>query len=310
MQLEKIKNIIADNFLVVDGAMATELEKKGVDTNNDLWSATALISDPTAVKEVHQSYFEAGANIAITDSYQANLGAFEEAGYSPTISRQLITKSVEVASQARTEFQNSFPKEQRVLLIAGSVGPYGAYLADGSEYTGAYHLTKQEFKDFHRSRMKLLAQGGVDIFAFETQPNFAETQALGELLYDEFPEMGAWLSFSVDGHDKLCDGTPLAKAANYFADDDQIFALGVNCTALTNILGLVKLLKANSPKPVLVYPNNGDTYDPVTKKWRKNFHAPSFADLAPQWKQAGATLIGGCCRTTPADIQQIAKNCR
>lgn len=200
-----------DQPLVIDGAMATELEKRGVETNNALWSAMALIHNPDAVIAVHKSYFEAGANVAITDSYQANLPAFEAAGLSVTESRRLISESVRLAQRARDEYR----KEEglkRPLLIAGSVGPYGAYLADGSEYTGNYQLTKQQYQNFHRERMQILAAAGADLFAFETQPNFEETQALVDLLENEFPEMSAWVSFSVNQKGQLCDGTSLNQA--------------------------------------------------------------------------------------------------
>ena len=294
-----------DQPLVIDGAMATELEKRGVETNNALWSAMALIHDPDAVIAVHKSYFEAGANVAITDSYQANLPAFEAAGLSVTESRRLISESVRLAQRARDEYR----KEEglkRPLLIAGSVGPYGAYLADGSEYTGNYQLTKQQYQNFHRERMQILAAAGADLFAFEPQPNFEETQALVDLLENEFPEMSAWVSFSVNQKGQLCDGTSLNQAVAYFESHSQVAAIGINCTAMTNIEKLVKQVAWATSKPIIVYPNNGDIYDPVTKSWQTVSNAPAFSDLVPKWRAAGASLIGGCCRTTPADISQIA----
>lgn len=294
-----------DQPLVIDGAMATELEKKGVETNNVLWSAMALIHNPDAVVAVHKSYFEAGANVAITDSYQANLPAFEVAGLSVTEGRRLISESVRLAQRARDEYREE-SQSKRPLLIAGSVGPYGAYLADGSEYTGNYQLTKQQYQDFHRERMQILATAGADLFAFETQPNFEETQALVDLLENEFPEMSAWVSFSVNQKGQLCDGTSLSQAVAYFESHPQVAAIGINCTAMTNIEKLVKQVAGATSKPIIVYPNNGDIYDPVTKTWQTVPDAPAFRDLVPKWQVAGASLIGGCCRTTPADISQIA----
>ena len=309
VEAQQLATILANGPLVVDGAMATELEKKGVDTANNLWSATALLNAPSAIKEVHRSYFVAGANIVLTNSYQANLPAFEAHGFSEDEGQHLIQKAVQLAQTARDEYAQTLPADKkRPLLIAGSVGPYGAYLANGSEYTGDYLLSKEEYKNFHRPRMQALAQAGVDLFAFETQPNFAETQALAELLYEEFPEMLAWLSFSVDGKDKLCDGTPLKQAVSYFVDDDQIVAIGVNCTSPANVTELLKIMQTKTTKPLVVYPNNGDTYDPLAKKWQTDHDTPSFSKLVPQWQHAGASLIGGCCQTTPADIEEIARN--
>ncbi|MFC6253574.1 homocysteine S-methyltransferase [Secundilactobacillus hailunensis] len=310
MNNDLIKNWLEkQSALVVDGAMATELEKRGVDTNNELWSAMALVHDPDAVVAVHRSYFDAGANIAITDSYQANIPAFKKAGLTQEQSGKMIFDSVKLAQRARADYVKTLPEDARQttpLLIAGSVGPYGAYLANGSEYTGDYSLTDREYKDFHRARMNLLAGAGIDLFAFETQPNFAEAKALADLSRNEFAGIPAWLSFSVTAEAKLCDGTPLTEAVTYFNQFPNIIAIGVNCTAMTNIEVLIKVIAKVTDKPIVVYPNNGDTYDPVTKTWESNPNARSFSELAPKWQAAGASLIGGCCRTTPVDIQEIA----
>lgn len=312
-----MRDLISENLenrsgIVIDGAMATELEKMGVQTNNELWSATALIENPEAIKAVHKSYFQAGADIAITNTYQANIKEFMKIGLSEAESRQLIIKAVKLADQARTEYYRDLPKNERQIraphpLIAGSVGPYGAYLADGSEYRGDYSLSQKEFQDFHRSRMELLDQAGVDLFAMETQPNFAETKALVNLLVNEFPQQHAWLSFSINDPQTLCDGTLLSEAVEYYNDVEQVSAIGVNCTTMENIEATVKNIRAVTTKPIIVYPNNGDIYDPETKTWTKNESADTFGQLVPAWLQAGANLIGGCCRTTPQDIQEIAQ---
>lgn len=298
-------------LLINDGAMATELEKAGVDTNNALWSAMALISDPQAVVTVHRKYFEAGANIATTDSYQANPQAFTKLGMTEQVAENLIRQTVVLAKQARSEYLMTHPERANELLIAGSIGPYGAYLADGSEYTGDYALSGAAYCAFHRRRMQLLTEAGVDFFALETMPNFQELQALVGLLNAEFTEMTAWASLSVgDYHDRLCDGTPLETVCQLLNASDQIVAIGINCTAMTNVAATLATLRPLTTKPLVVYPNNGDRYDPSDKSWHANPDAPSFADLAPRWHQAGATIIGGCCRTTPEDIRTIATSCR
>lgn len=309
-------DLILDNLkhksgLVVDGAMATELEKRGVKTDSDLWSATALIENPAAIQAVHRSYFESGADIAITNTYQANVSKFMELGLSETESENLITKAVSLAKKARDDYFGTLTQSEKSHrakhpLVAGSVGPYGAYLADGSEYTGDYNMTKTEYQNFHRQRMELLNQAGVDLFAFETQPNFDEANALVDLLVKEFPQQHAWLTFSVKDSDSLCDGTVLAEAVKYFNDVEQISAIGVNCTTLENIEDIVKNVNEVTDKPIIVYPNNGDIYDPETKTWQANPQADTFTDLVPEWLEAGAKLLGGCCRTTPEDIKEIA----
>src|SRR5699024_8790760 len=198
----------------------TELEKHGVKTDSDLWSATAMIEKPEAITAVHKSYFEQGADFATTNTYQANVDKFMELGLSEKDSKNLITQAVDLAKKARDQYFDSLTETQRSQkaypLVAGSVGPYGAYLADGSEYTGAYNLTKKEYQDFHVQRMDLLDKAGVDLFAFETQPNFDETVALVDLLQTKFPDQRAWLSFSIQDSETLCDGTSLYEAVKYF----------------------------------------------------------------------------------------------
>lgn len=313
-----LKDLIAENLkyktgLVVDGAMATELEKRGVKTDTDLWSATALIEKPAAITAVHKSYFQNGADIAITNTYQANIGKFMELGLTGEESKKLIVKAVRLAQKARKDYYDSLSEAERAKrakfpLVAGSVGPYGAYLADGSEYRGDYDLTKDEYQQFHYQRMRLLDLAKVDLFAFETQPNFEEAKALVEMLVNEFPQQHAWLTFSIKDPEDLCDGTSLSEAVRYFDHYEQISAIGVNCTTLENITEAVKNIKAVTNKPIIVYPNNGDIYDPETKTWQANPQADTFKDLVPEWLEAGAKLIGGCCRTTPADIKEIAES--
>lgn len=299
-------NYISDHLknnplLVLDGAMATELEKHDIDTDNELWSAIALINNPESIKEVHESYFKAGAKVATTNTYQANVEKFQQFGLNEAEAKKLIIKAVQLAQAAKAE------SKADDLLVAGSIGPYGAYLADGSEYRGDYDLTITEFMDFHRQRMQLLNQANVDLFAFETQPNFEETKALAKLLKTEFPQKTAWMSFSIKDSQTLCDGTPLNEAVKYFNDDQQIAAIGVNCTKLENIEDTIVNIKKVTNKPIVVYPNNGDIYDPKTKTWQANPKTSSFKELVPKWIDAGASLIGGCCRTTPADIKEIAE---
>lgn len=305
------ENLRSKQLLVVDGAMATELEKRGIDTSSDLWSATALIEAPQKITAVHRSYFEAGADVAITNTYQANVAAFERQGLNRVQSEALITQAVRCAQEARADFYASLTSKQRALrakvpLVAGSVGPYGAYLADGSEYTGNYSLTENEYQSFHYPRLALMDKAGVDLFAIETQPNFDETRALLDLISQKFPHQTAWLSFSVKDSTHLCDGTPIAQAVQYFEQYKQVTAIGVNCLALEKVEAVIKNIKKKTNKPIIVYPNNGDQYDPHTKTWNSNQNSATFSELVPLWQAAGARLIGGCCRTTPADIADIA----
>lgn len=294
-------------LVVVDGAMATELEKLGVDTANELWSATALIDHRDAVAQVHRDYFEAGAHIATTNTYQANVPAFMASGLSESESVELIKTAVNIAVKTRNEYAVEHSDQPDGLVVAASIGPYGAYLADGSEYTGAYSLSRGQFKDFHRQRLQLVDAAGADAFALETMPNGEEVRALVELLADDFTDAEAWVSFSLKDSEHLRDGTALAEIMPLLNASPQILAVGLNCTAQANVEPAVRALKALTDKPIIVYPNSGEEYDPVTKTWAPAGVDASFATYAPVWQDAGARVIGGCCRTTPADIAEVAR---
>ncbi|MCT4461477.1 homocysteine S-methyltransferase [Lactiplantibacillus plantarum] len=287
--------------VVSDGAMATELEKRGVATNSALWSATAMLDHPDAIQAVHQSYLDAGAKIMTTNTYQANVPAFEQAGIAAAQARQLIQQAVTIAHTARDA------SHVTDAVIAGSIGPYGAYLADGSEYTGAYQLTPSAYQDFHRERLALIMAAGVDVLALETMPRLDEVQALVQLITTTWPQQPYWVSFSIKDPQTLCDGTSLAVAAKWVAAQPNVVAVGVNCTTLENIAPALTTLKAAVAVPLIVYPNSGDQYDPVTKTWQETYLSHQFASFVPQWLAAGTRIIGGCCRTTPKDIATVAR---
>ncbi|MDO4898038.1 MAG: homocysteine S-methyltransferase [Rothia sp. (in: high G+C Gram-positive bacteria)] len=301
-QLSKL--LTRDQHPVLDGAMATELEKLGVDTTSSLWSASALLHQPDAVTSVHRAYFEAGANVATTNTYQANIAAFVQLGLSEAEAANIIRRAVHSAVTARHEVTLRNPNHP--MVVAGSVGPYGAFLADGSEYTGAYRLTEGEYKDFHRSRIQLLLEAGVDCLALETMPNAGEVRALLSLLSEEFPQAEAWLSFSVADAEHLCDGTALSEVLPEVNSCDQVLAVGVNCLDCLKVTPVLQVLAQLTHKPLLAYPNSGETYDPVTKTWQQAPAHRRLGELAGAWGQAGVSLVGGCCRTSPSDIAELA----
>jgi homocysteine S-methyltransferase len=289
--------------VILDGALATELERRGCNLNSALWSAEILVNNPQLIYETHLEYFEAGADVVITASYQASVAGFQKQGLSASQAVDAFTTSVRLAKQARTEIYHQ--DEARQCFIAGSIGPYGAYLADGSEYRGDYKLSKADMMEFHRPRMKTLIGAEVDVLACETIPSFEEAEAILSLL-QEFPDTIAWLSFTLRDLEHISDGTPLSKVAEAINKSDQIIAIGVNCVSSDLLNGALQCLSASTTKPLVVYPNSGEKYDFVSKTWigpaRKD---DSLVEKALQWHKIGARLIGGCCRTTPADIHAI-----
>ncbi|XP_027366617.1 homocysteine S-methyltransferase 3-like [Abrus precatorius] len=309
-------------YAVIDGGFATELERHGADLNDPLWSAKCLISSPHLVRRVHLDYLDAGANIIITASYQATIQGFEAKGIAREEGEILLRKSVEIAREAREIYYDRCTKDfsdfmrderyrRRPILIAASVGSYGAYLADGSEYIGDYGdaVTVQTLKDFHRERIKILVDVGADLIAFETIPNKLEAKAYAELLAEEGIETPAWFSFTCKDETKVVSGDSIFECASIADSCRQVVAVGVNCTAPRFIHGLISSITKATSKPVLVYPNSGETYIAESNQWVKSsgIAENDFVPYIGNWHDAGASLFGGCCRTTPNTIRGIAE---
>jgi homocysteine S-methyltransferase len=293
---------------ILDGALATELEKRGANLNDPLWSAKLLIEQPDLIGQVHFDYFMAGADVATTASYQATFEAFQRRGYSREEAASLMRKSITLALQARDAFwAEPANRVGRIKpLVAASVGPYGAMLADGSEYRGNYGLSQQALADFHRPRMQVLANAGADLLACETLPCLDEALAIASLL-PEFAPMAAWVSFSCKDGEHNSQGEKLTDCMAQLDGVPQIVAVGVNCTAPEFIPSLVAQARQASTKPIVVYPNSGEHYDAANKQWNGCSHPSNFAQQAQQWYAYGARLIGGCCRTGPEDIAALSR---
>ena len=281
--------------MVLDGGLATQLEAQGCDINNALWSASIITDDPQAIVDAHRAYLDAGAQIIISASYQ-------------TIDPDLIAGAVSLAVQARDEFVKDNPAANAP-LVAGSIGPYGAVLSDGSEYRGDYGVSCADLIEFHRARVAQLDASAVDILACETIPSFDEAIALRDLLADV--SSPAWISFSCRDGLSINDGTTIEKAVGLFRDHPSVRAVGVNCSGPQHVASLIRKIKATLPEiPILVYPNSGETFDPSDKTWSGTATASDWAPAAQGWLAAGATIIGGCCRTGPEHIHTIEQTIR
>jgi len=294
--------------LIIDGAFGTELERKGYDINDSLWSAKFLMEKPEAIAEVHLDYLNAGSDCITTASYQASFEGFMKRGMSEEEAKALIQSSITIAQNVRDTFweneQNHLKREKP--LVAASVGPYGAYLADGSEFRGNYGLSVEALMDFHRKRLATLIEAKPDLLACETIPCLIEAKALCKLL-EEHPTMSAWVSFSAKDGTHINSGESIRECTAFFETQKQIVAIGINCTAPQYIESLIDEIKAVSSKPIIVYPNGGSTYNALTKTWDGISQSSSYGKMAYTWYQKGARIIGGCCQTTPEDIAQIAQ---
>lgn len=296
-------------FLILDGALATELEGRGADLKDPLWSAKILLEAPELIQQVHEDYFIAGADVAITSTYQASFEGFAKKGISKKEATHLLQLSVELAINARENFWNNIANQKKRLrpLIAASIGPYGAYLADGSEYRGDYKESLKELIDFHRARIEVLANSGADLLAIETIPCLLEIEAILLALVD-FPNINAWLSCSCKNETQLCSGESFAEAAAFIENATQIIAFGVNCSPPSIISSLLKIAKSKTNKPLVAYPNSGEVWNAQKHCWQENPEAPNLKNNLNNWKTAGAKIIGGCCRTNPETIRNIRKH--
>jgi homocysteine S-methyltransferase len=295
--------------VILDGALATELERRGANLKDPLWSAKILLEEPALIRQLHYDYFAAGADVAITASYQASFPGLAARGLDAAQSADLMRLSVALAAQARDQYRSHHAANsatQRPLLVAASVGPYGAYLHDGSEYHGNYGLSVEQLMDWHRPRLAVLASSGADLLACETIPSLVEGEALVRLLA-EFPDTAAWLSFSCADSEHVCHGERFADCVTMAAASPQIVAIGINCTPPRYIESLLQQAATVTPKPLLTYPNSGEHWDAAQQCWLPGTGVDDFAVAAQRWHSAGARLIGGCCRTTPADIAALVR---
>ena len=289
---------------VLDGGLATELERRGCDISGPLWSAHVLDSSPRTILDVHLDYLRAGSDCIATASYQVSALGYREMGRDAGKAAQALRRSVAIAEEARAAYR---AEEPRRVWIAGSLGPYGAALHNGAEYHGRYEIGFEELVAFHAERIAVLAETNADFIAFETIPSLDEARAVVQAL-EQTPSVSAWISFTCRDAEHVAHGEPMRDCAAVAAESPQVLALGINCVAPHLVTPLIRAVQAGSVgrKPVIVYPNSGETWDAQRRVWRGQADAAGFTALAREWFGAGAQAVGGCCRTGPAHIAAIA----
>ncbi|MFD3511630.1 homocysteine S-methyltransferase [Streptomyces sp. NPDC058657] len=282
--------VLAERAVALDGGLSNQLGAQGCDLSDALWSARLLADDPGQIRAAHTAYVRAGAQVLITSSYQATYQGFAERGIRRGEATELLGRSVSLAREAGEA-------EERSVWVAASVGPYGAMLADGSEYRGRYGLSVAELERFHRPRIEALAAAEPDVLALETVPDIDEADAL--LRAAEGSRLPVWLSYSIAGESTRA-GQPLTEAFAVAAGNDQVIAVGVNCCVPGDVDRAVELAARVTGKPVVVYPNSGEEWDADGREWKG---VGTFdADRVRGWREGGARLIGGCCRVGPEQI--------
>jgi homocysteine S-methyltransferase len=289
---------------VLDGGLATELERRGCDISGPLWSAHVLDHAPEVIAAVHLDYLRAGADCIATASYQVSARGYREIGRASAHAANALRLSVELAEQARAYYALENP---RPTWIAASLGPYGAALHNGAEYHGRYDIGFEDLVAFHAERLAVLARTSADLIAFETIPSREEAQAILHAL-EQTPQLAAWISFTCRDAILIAHGEPLHEAAAVAAASPQVVAVGINCTPPDRIAALIlEALRGSSGRnPIIVYPNSGETWDAATRTWNGDANAAGYGALARGWFAAGAQAVGGCCRTGPAHIAAVA----
>jgi len=285
---------------VLDGGLATELAARGHDLSDALWSARVLHDAPEAIEAVHLDYFNAGADVAITASYQASFEGFAERGFSRDETEQLLRRSVTLAQSARDAARGA-PERG---LVAASIGPYGAILHDGSEYRGDYGLSEDALAQFHAPRMAALLAAAPDLLACETIPSLVEARAVVRVLRDH-PSARAWVTFTCRDGTHTAAGDSITECARALDAEPQVVAIGVNCVAPALVTSLITAIRSGTDKPIVAYPNSGEVWDAHRRCWDGT--ATRFTAHINEWLDAGASWLGGCCRTTPADISLLRR---
>ncbi|HXH33338.1 MAG TPA: homocysteine S-methyltransferase [Plantibacter sp.] len=282
----------------LDGGLGTLLEARGHDLSDALWSARLLVSDPGAIQAAHEEFFAAGAQIAISASYQVGFEAFQRIGIPSSETERMLRSSIDLVRAASGAPAGTADRLTDTRLVAASIGPYGATLGDGSEYHGSSGLSPAELRRWHERRLSVLVDAAPDLLALETIPTFDEATALVDLVRGS--GVPAWLSFTVDSG-RLRSGEPMEDGFRLVNDADEFQAVGINCSHPREVLPAIAAARAVTDRAIVVYPNSGEVWDAAARVWR----GTSGTSAVDAWLEAGATLVGGCCRVTPADTAII-----
>ena len=283
---------------LLDGSLSYPLEKKGHNLNKKLWTGDALINDPNAIKKVHKDYLTAGVDFISTSTYQLSYKVLKEMGYNVNDIKDIFKRSVNLVEQAIEETNTT-----RKIKIVGSYGPYGAFLADGSEFTGKYNTSDEIIMDYHRENMNIIKELDIDIVLYETIPCLREIEILSKLVEEYKKEV--WVSFTCNEDLEFRDGSSIIKGCRILSSKKNISTIGMNCFSPLLAKEALKKLKENSNKKILIYPNSGEIYNNKDKDW----YGKKFFDnsMVKKWLELSPDIIGGCCRVGSEDIKNMRK---
>jgi homocysteine S-methyltransferase len=282
---------MSKNYILLDGGLATALEDLGNTFTSELWTGELLKSAPDQIREAHAAFVKAGAEIIITSTYQVSFPGCIAKGWTHQEVVDALKNSIQLARDVHS------PK------VAASIGPYGAYLADGSEYRGNYDATEDQIREFHKERLEILIACKPDYLAIETIPEIREARVLLQLLKDLNNTIPIWIAFSCKDNLHLSSGESFRDAARISKELGADY-IGINCTSPEVVTGLLE--SAEGYGPFVVYPNAGRTWNEKLKRLEGATVKLSDQHIQ-QWSQCGATIIGGCCGIGPKEIAQVAR---
>lgn len=292
----------AGGMVILDGGLGTELERRGYRDLGRLWSSALVEADPSALREVHRDFLLAGADVIATATYQAAVPTLLECGHDRESARRVLRDAVTLAVEERNAHSSG-------ALVAASIGPFGAHLADGSEYSGCYSVTDGELYDFQVERWHILAESEADIIACETMPSMADVRAC-VLLMCETPERWAWISLMCRDAAHLADGTELSEVIALLNDVPNLAAIGANCIPPSFVPAIMNTFRAATSLPLMVYPNASNAWTMEMGRPLDELSAAEFAEESAAWRTHGAQIIGGCCKTTPEHVRALAATLR
>lgn len=299
--MESTAQFDAARVHVLDGGLATELERRGYDISGPLWSAHVLDTAPEAIQQLHLDYLRAGADCIVTASYQVSAMGYAALGRPHEDAARAIRKSIELAEAARAEFAH---ESARPVTVAVSLGPYGAVLHNGAEFHGRYDIGMDDLVAFHGERFAAVAGAGMDIVAMETIPSLEEARAVLAAMAD-FSALRGWMSFTCKDHESVAHSEPLSECVAAVNKSEQIAAVGMNCVQPRFVARLIGAARTATEKPIFAYPNSGEVWDVSARAWRGQADVAGFGRLAEEWYAAGAQAVGGCCRTGPEHIRAV-----
>ncbi|RXK17388.1 homocysteine S-methyltransferase [Macrococcus sp. DPC7161] len=291
----QLQDKLKQDITILDGGFGTTIEQFGYDIAHPLWSSHLLTTHPEGIYQVHRAFVENGADIILTNTYQASVQSFLNIGLTKEDATIALIHSVKLAQQAAN----------KNTLVGACLGPYGALLSDGSEYTGDYSITESDYIQYHKERLDILLQAGINVFAFETIPKLEEIKAVKTLLKD-YPQIEAWISVTLKDTQHLSDGSKIEEVCKVVNTIDNVYAFGVNCTSVKIIDGALDTLIEHSEKPLILYPNGGRKYDGIKKIWIDQIDENLY-EAAVRWKHKGVKIIGGCCQVGPKEIGELCR---